>query len=394
MINWFLSRTVRDATAMRRHVQKLLNHQRDLLSPQAIDGVQIAINDLRHATSTTRDKEALKKPMQALEDAANKWLKPYPNAAWRENVEVILVAVAVAMGIRTFYLQPFKIPTGSMQPTLYGVTSENLLEKPEVQIPTGKERLRQWFAGTSYLHVTAKSDGVLESVSPPVRLLIFNLWQSFRVGGEKYTLWFPPDYGSLPLQHPYRANLRLGQPYQRGETILKLKITAGDHLFVDRLTYNFRPPSRGEIIVFETKGIPEEGRARYGIPDDQFYIKRLVALGGETVKIGVDQHLVINGKRLDASVPHFEMVYSFPPGQEPQDSVYSGHVNRAHLAPMFWDRPEGYKVPEDELLPMGDNTMNSQDGRAFGSFPAKYVIGKAFFVYWPITERFGWGYHR
>ena len=58
-----------------------------------------------------------------LEKVANKWLKPYPNAAWRENVEVLLVALAVAMGIRTFFLQPFKIPTGSMQPTLYGVTS-------------------------------------------------------------------------------------------------------------------------------------------------------------------------------------------------------------------------------------------------------------------------------
>src|SRR5260370_19843105 len=59
-----------------------------------------------------------------LEKAANKWLKPYPNAAWRENVEVLLVALAVAMAIRTFFIQPFKIPTGSMQPTLFGVASE------------------------------------------------------------------------------------------------------------------------------------------------------------------------------------------------------------------------------------------------------------------------------
>ena len=61
--------------------------------------------------------------MEELEFAANKWLKLYPNAMWRENVEVLLVAIAVAMAIRTFFLQPFKIPTGSMQPTLYGVTS-------------------------------------------------------------------------------------------------------------------------------------------------------------------------------------------------------------------------------------------------------------------------------
>lgn len=43
---------------------------------------------------------------------------------------------------------------------------------------------------------------------------------------------------------------------------------------------------------------------------------------------------------------------------------------------------------------MGDNTLNSLDSRTWGPFPSQYVIGKAFFVYWPITDRFGWGYHR
>jgi len=36
----------------------------------------------------------------------------------------------------------------------------------------------------------------------------------------------------------------------------------------------------------------------------------------------------------------------------------------------------------------------SLDSRAWGYFPANYLIGKSFFVYWPITDRFGWGYHR
>lgn len=392
MINWFLSGTVRDAAAMRRHVQKLLNHQRDLLAPSAIESLESAIANVRETTARTRHKEPLQSSMQSLEETANKWLRPYPHAAWRENVEVILVAVAVAMGIRTFFLQPFKIPTGSMQPTLFGVTSENLMEKPAVQVPKGLQRMREWFAGTSYITITAKNDGALQAVNPPVRLAIFNLWQKLYIGSESYTLWFPPDYGSVPLQ--YRAGLRPGQQFAKGDTVLKLKITAGDHLFVDRLTYNFRPPKRGEIIVFETKGIPEEGRDKYGIPGDQFYIKRLVALGGETVQIGDDRQLRINGKRLEASTPHFENLYSFRPGEEPQDSHYSGHVNYPMLAPLFTGKPEGIKVPDGELLPMGDNTMNSQDGRAFGPFPASYVIGKSFFVYWPINERFGWGYHR
>ena len=88
--------------------------------------------------------------MGNLETAANKWLKPYPNPAWRENIEVLLVALAVAMGIRTFFLQPFKIPTGSMQPTLFGVTSENLLADTHFKVPTGWARVREWFEGVSY----------------------------------------------------------------------------------------------------------------------------------------------------------------------------------------------------------------------------------------------------
>ena len=57
-------------------------------------------------------------------------------------------------------------------------------------------------------------------------------------------------------------------------------------------------------------------------------------------------------------------------------------------------KPEGVHLPKGEYMVMGDNTMNSLDSRYWGSFPADAVIGKSFFVYWPITDRFGWGYHR
>jgi signal peptidase I len=391
-LNWFLSKTVRHATAMRKHVQKLLHHQRDVLSQQAIDAVREAVGDLQQAVRENADKPSLERKMEGLEAAANKWLKPYPHPAWRENVEVLLVALAVAMGIRTFFLQPFKIPTGSMQPTLFGVTSENLLHKRGTAIPTGLTRVREWFGGISYIHIVAKNDGELQMVSRPVRLLIFNIRQTLRIGGRNYTIWFPPDYGNSTLEA--RAGLQPGQTFRRGEDVVKLRVSAGDHLFVDRMTYNFRPPHRGEIIVFETKGIPEERRDRFGIPGDQFYIKRLVALGGERVQIGPDRHLHINGKPLDATTPHFEKVYGFNPGDPPADSHYSGHVYTPYLAPYFEGSPEGVVVPRKHYLAMGDNTMNSLDSRAWGSVPSSYVIGKSFFVYWPITDRFGWGYHR
>jgi signal peptidase I len=385
ILQWFLSKTVRQATAMRKHVQKLLDHQRDILSPQAIEAIRTAMENCRKAVAEGADKAALEKQMEDLEKAANKWLKPYPSAAWRENVEVLLVALAVAMGIRTFFLQPFKIPTGSMQPTLYGVTSENLINEPNVQIPTGLTRVREWFEGVSYIHLVAENDGPLQSVEPPVRILIFNIWQKVVAAGKTYIIWFPPDYGAPPAGSlEGRAGLHRDQFFHKGEDIVKLKVSAGDHLFVDRITYNFRPPKRGEIIVFETKGIDN-------LPQDQFYIKRMVARGGDRVQLAEDRHLVLNGKRLDASTPHFENVYSFNPKEPPLDSHYSGHVNFPYLTPYFQGKPDGVVVAPDHFMVMGDNTMNSYDSRAWGDFPANNVIGKSFFVYWPITDRFGWG---
>jgi signal peptidase I len=385
---WFLSKTARQATAMRHHVEKHLQHQRDILSPQAVAALESAIAVLRQAVDGGAGKEALEKEMEKFEEAANKWLKPYPNAAWRENIEVLLVALAVAMGIRTFFLQPFKIPTGSMQPTLNGVTSENLLNETNYVRPTGWARVREWFEGVSYVHVVAQNDGPLESVEPPVRFLIFNIKQTLVVGGQTYTIWFPPDYGAPPAGTlEYRAGLTRNQPFRKGQDIVYLKVNAGDHLFVDRLTYNFRAPTRGEIIVFATAGIER-------LPQDQFYIKRLVALGGERVQLGTDRHLIINGQRLDASTPHFEKVYSFNPHEPPSPNHYSGHVNNDFLAPYFQYKPDGVVVAKDHYMVMGDNTMDSFDSRAWGEFPAGNVIGKAFFVYWPLTDRFGCGYHR
>ncbi len=387
---WFISKTVRHATAMRKHVHRMVCAQRDLLSPQALQAVLNSVQDLQRAICSGSKKEELLKRMEELETAANKWLKPYPNAAWRENVEVLLVALAVAMGIRTFFLQPFKIPTGSMQPTLFGVTSDNLIETPDFKIPTGLTRVREWFQGISYIDLKAKNDGALSRVGTPLRLLVFNIKQTLWIGGVPHTIWFPPDYGAPPggtLEA--RAELHPGQQFRKGEQVVRLKVRSGDHLFVDRVTYNFRKPVRGEIIVFETTGTP--------IPQqDTFYIKRLVALGGERVQIGPDRHLVINGQRLDAATPHFENVYTFDHERPPRESEYSGHVNNSHLAPYFSGQPEGVIVPEGQYMVMGDNTVNSLDSRNWGSFSESKVIGKSFFVYWPITTghhgRFGWGH--
>src|SRR5580765_2890969 len=83
---WFLSSTARQANAMRKHVQKILDHQRDVLQPKAVDQVSTALADLRGAIVSRADRPILLAKMEQLEKAATDWLKPYPNAAWRENI--------------------------------------------------------------------------------------------------------------------------------------------------------------------------------------------------------------------------------------------------------------------------------------------------------------------
>ena len=412
ILRWFISRTVREAAAARKHVFHILCAQRDLLTPQAVENMTRALAAVQDAVRSGAKDEALKKEMERLEQAANKWLRPYSHPAWRENVEVLLVAITVVVAIWTFFLKTFKIPTGSMQPTLFGVTSRNLLNDSSFQKPTGWERVKEWFEGVSYVHVVADTDGELQAVEPPVHLLIFNIKQTIWIGGQSQTIWFPPDYGEQSLQ--MRAGLRTrvdfgeGQKYQKGQDVVKIQVVAGDHLFVDRLTYNFRKPQRGEIVVFATAGIPEERREPFRVPGDQFYIKRLVGLGGETLPLAPDYevvgasqfggggvpvgHLLVNGQPLSASTPHFENLYSFPgvpPGTKTipyQENQYQGHALIRELGP-----GREFQVATNHLFVMGDNTMNSLDSRFWGDFPADSVIGKSFFVYWPITQRFGWG---
>jgi signal peptidase I len=396
IFNWFASRNVRVAQDMCKHVRRMLAAQRDILSAPAVSAIETALRDTRTAAATTKDGP-LEKAISNLETVAGKWLKPYPNAAIRENIEVLLVALSVAMAIRTFFAQPFKIPTGSMQPTLFGVTpspGQYAGNQSDLKIPGRLSRFFDyWLHGNSYYDVVAPADGELQAVRPPQRLLLFNLKQEYEFNNNWYTIWFPED--DLFARAGYsllRGDVLNSPQFKAGDPIVHLKVVAGDHLFVDRVSYNFRHPTRGEVIVFETTGIPT-------LPQGEFYIKRLVALGGENVQIGDDRHLIINGTRLDMSTPHFENIYSFDPNQPPRESHYSGHLNQAvanayhmypNLAPHFPDQSTVFTVSPDHYMVMGDNTANSSDSRVWGDFTRTNVIGKYFFVYWPFSERFGW----
>jgi signal peptidase I len=374
---------------MCKQVQRMLRAQSDILSPHALEAVTAALSRTKTAIADGVEDKALEKQMAQLEEASAKWIKPYPNSEWRENIEVFLVAIVVAMSIRTFFLQPFKIPTGSMEPTLFGIECKDLRGQ-SFKMPNPLERF--WdviYKGTIWHEIIAPADGEVVRVGPLQHVVGFinkqTIWVQYRGREEQvpYTIWCGPDD-----HFEHATGLDLQSTFSKGEPILRFKETTGDHLFVDRVTYNFRRPRRGDIVVFKTRGIE-------GIPNqDQFYIKRLVGLPGESVSIGADQHARIDGRRLDASTPHFENVYGFNPNaprMEGKFGQYNGHVLQDRPDSRLRTPGDSIDIPPRHYLVFGDNTLNSLDSRYWGPLPEQNVIGKSCFVYWPISSRFGWG---
>lgn len=117
----------------------------------------------------------------------------------------------------------------------------------------------------------------------------------------------------------------------------------GEYVIVDKVSYAFRQPERGEIVVLKN---PNPGQ-----PD---LIKRIIGLPGETIEVRGGQ-VHVNGQPLT----------------EP------------YLAqPMGIDTP-ATQVQAGQFFVMGDNRNNSEDSRRFGTRPAADIVGRAWIIYWP-----------
>lgn len=334
MMNWWRQRQTRKhARQLVKGTRKLLRMHRDILDPRQVEDLQTSANTLAQALAG-RDPTAIAGSTRTLEARLEKAFPPQKHAAWRENVDVFLVAAIVAMGVRTFFLQPFKIPTGSMQPTLYGIVADSGCDE---------------------------------------RANIFRRFYDGAVRG----VWPQLPEGSLLSSLADFVTWAVFQQWPTGRAC----VFSGDHIFVDRFTYHFRKPQRGDVIVFATGFMRERGVD----PRGAFYIKRCVALGGDHVEI-TPPFLRVNGQILDER-PAFKRIYSMA------DNYHGYRLPSPHgypHPPKYLNTLQpSYDVPANSLLALGDNTMSSLDSRYWGAVPADAVIGRALFVYWPFSKRFG-----
>lgn len=379
----------------------------------------------------------------------------YPNTFGAENIEMLVVAAILAIGIRSFFFQPFKIPTNSMWPTYAGMVPVvyPLSEERPGLLKRGINRVLYW-SNNHYITAPVSGEVIIPVVSmqtdhgPESQLLressegtqLFGLRKVpqsryvMLVGQTQIEVDVPQDFplepvvlqtyfpGYKSLQEAltaYRAQGKVEVSMRAGtkmpiylirtdthvhydQPVLDFDIKTGDMLFVDRFSYNFIQPKIGDPIVFRTENIPglrtALGEQGPFLPDERYYIKRLVGIGGDMLSVD-GATLLRNGEPITGAGA-FTLNAS-------QIQNYPGYEARWQLADGKTDT-----VREGFYYAMGDNSPESYDSRGWGyDFGGRYidkrtaaeksagvpenqvpmndVVGKALFIFYPLESRWG-----
>src|SRR3954447_16479195 len=359
----FRSRSVKHARLLVRHAEKLIRYRRDVLSEAILADIRRQIEAVERAIKK-RDLAAVRQTSESLDALVAEHSPSYREAGWRENCEVILVAIVVAVGVRSYFIQPFKIPTGSMQPTLNGIIGH----PSTAPAPNVLRQIAEFLIlGRNYINVVASEDETVREVVEQ-KYLFFFTWS--RIVTDRGTHWvYAPE---ATLSHDFQVGS--GARYKRGQITARGAVDTGDQVFVDKFSYNFVSPGLGDVFVFRTKHIlmiPEDPQT--GAP---YFIKRLVGLPGDTLRIDPPL-LYVNGeapKRFG-----FRRVMKAKP-------PYRGYaLGRQYLA----NPNQTFTVPAHSYFAMGDNSYFSYDSRYWGPVPEENLVGRGLLVYWPFNQHWG-----
>src|SRR5216117_2404898 len=158
----FTSRQIKHSRLLLRHARKYLRYKHDLLSDggrqQIVAEMQMLRTELRG-----RDRQKIHSAAETLDKTLHKLTPVTWESHWRENCEVILVAIVIAIGIRSYFLQPFKIPTDSMQPTLNGIIAHPTTEPP----PNILRQVGDFvIVGRNHINVVSREDDQIFEIVP------------------------------------------------------------------------------------------------------------------------------------------------------------------------------------------------------------------------------------
>jgi signal peptidase I len=169
----------------------------------------------------------------------------------------------------------------------------------------------------------------------------------------------------------------IAEPRYIPSSSMEPTLQINDRLIIEKLSYRFRKPERGEVVVFNPPAVPV-------VPDASLvYIKRLVGLPGDRISIR-DGKVFVNDQALNEPYIKEAPDYTLPtlnPEQCPNCFIPNTVMPKGKTL--------SFTVPPNSYWMMGDNRNNSLDSHAWGFLPETNIVGRAFFRYWPPDDRFG-----
>lgn len=391
--SWFTPGWRRQGYEMAQAIRRYVNMRRHSMSPDELEVCESRYAELKAALLAWDKEETVRITKRS--DLQCSSMPGFSRGAVVEMVESFFIIMVVFLGIRTYYAQPFRIPTGSMQPSLNGIIVKHVDEIP----PLPQRMWEKITRGASYVEAVADVPKRIISITERSKWILFT--ETVLTFDDGSTVTVPSARGAVVQYLREQGKIvesimgiHMGT-YQPGELIIRARADAGDMVVVNRVAYHFRKPVRGETFVFDTRGIntsmTSTGAARLADQSDAtHYIKRLCGLPGDTLFVQSPE-LLVNGEpareatiaRVAAGQPPFNRE-----GYQQLSSTLQAGAWLTDLSPMSLRNPASSPILR-EYAALGDNTTNSLDSRYWGPVRQFNLVGPASFTLWPFTEHWG-----